>query len=71
MTQAEIIEKYIISSGGCTDEEGQDATGINGNTWRPARVGLREAGLVCDSGEKRPAKSGRESHVWRHCGEAV
>lgn len=71
MTQAEIIERYIISSGGCTDEEGQDATGIHGNTWRPARVEFCKAGLVYDSGETHPSKAGRKSRVWRHCGEAV
>jgi hypothetical protein len=33
-------------SKGLTDEEGQLATGMNPNTWRPRRIELQQAGAI-------------------------
>lgn len=50
---------------GATDEEAQDALGMDGNTERPRRRECEDAGLVRDSGTKRRTRSGREAVVWR------
>ncbi len=52
-----------MSTGG-TDEELQDALGMNPNTQRPRRIELVERGLVRDSGRTRKTKSGRRATVW-------
>ena len=49
---------------GLTDEEGQDLLGISGNTYRPRRVELGEAGLVKSSLTTRKTKAKREAVVW-------
>jgi hypothetical protein len=49
---------------GRTDEEIQDALGMPANTERPRRRELERAGLVRDSGRKRPTRSGRSAVVW-------
>jgi len=54
----------IAATGGATDEEIQAALGLAGNTQRPRRVELCEAGRVVDSGVRRPTKSGRQAAVW-------
>lgn len=51
-------------SGG-TDEEGQDATGIPGSTWRPRRGELCAKGLLFDSGQQRRTRAGRKATVWK------
>lgn len=48
---------------GCTDEEGDAALALGGNTYRPRRVELVEKGWIEDSGTKRPAASGRMATV--------
>ena len=49
---------------GMTDEEIQDATGLQGSCQRPRRVELVQRGLVRDSGNTRPTRSGRRAVVW-------
>lgn len=62
----------IVHSGhyGLTDEEGQELTGMNQNTYRPRRVELSEGykdivgGWVEDSGKRRDTRSGVPAKVW-------
>lgn len=49
---------------GLTDREIQDLVGLSGDTERPARIRLVEAGLVIDSGSTRPTASSRRAAVW-------
>lgn len=48
----------------CTDLEGQERTGIAGDSWRPRRVDLERRGQVVADGT-RPTRSGRLATVWR------
>lgn len=48
----------------CTDLEGQERTGIAGDSWRPRRVDLERRGLVVADGT-RQTRSGRWATVWR------
>jgi hypothetical protein len=48
-----------------TDEECQTKLGMSGNSHRPCRVTLVDAGLVEDSGYRRKTKSKRNAVVWR------
>jgi hypothetical protein len=57
-------------SGGLTDEEIEDALGIGGNTERPRRKKLEEAGLILDSGATRPTSTGKAAIVWVAAGLA-
>jgi hypothetical protein len=50
--------------GGLTDEEGQEMLSLNGNTYRPRRVELEEAGLVKNSLVTRPTRAKRQAVVW-------
>lgn len=52
------------SIGGLTDEELQLTTGMNPSTERPRRVELVDAGVLCDSGNRRKTRSGRAAVVW-------
>ena len=54
----------IEARGSATGEEIQIELGIPGNTQRPRRVELCEAGRVVDSGMRRRTKSGRQAAVW-------
>ena len=56
-----------ISLRAMTDEELVEMTGLSPSTVRPRRVELVEAGLVRDSGERRPTRSGRKAVVWERC----
>lgn len=47
-----------------TDEEMQDALGMNPNTQRPRRIELVEKKLVRDSGARRLTRSGCRAIVW-------
>ena len=62
------VEVYLISQGvnGATDEEIQDALGMEGNTERPRRVELIEAGLVWNTGSTRKSKANRDNTIWIH-----
>ena len=59
-----LILNKIASVGGQTDEEGQQALEIDGNSYRPARVTLAKHGLIKDTGERRKTLSGRNAVVW-------
>jgi len=62
----------IVHAGhyGLTDEEGQEITGMNQNTYRPRRVELSEGykdiegGWVKDSQKRRPTSTGSMAKVW-------
>mgnify|MGYP003340521771 FL=1 len=62
----EVVLGHIRFCGarGCTDEEGQLATNIPGNSWRPVRLYLERHGLVGLDGSRRENKSGRKAVVW-------
>ena len=49
---------------GATDEEVQVGLDMPGNTQRPRRCELEQAGLVHDSGLRRKTTAGREAVVW-------
>lgn len=49
---------------GATDEELQRALGMPANTQRPRRVELVRAGVVRDSGRRRPTSTKRNAVVW-------
>lgn len=49
---------------GLTDDEGEAMLGIIAQTYTPRRGELVRAGLVRDSGERRPTSSGRPAAVW-------
>ena len=58
------IESLTFFSG-CTDEQLQNALGLDGSTERPRRGELVTQGLVEDSGLRRKSASGRDCIVWR------
>lgn len=62
----EIVYAYLQSSEsiGATDEEMQAHLDMPANTQRPRRCELLLKGLIKDSGERRPTKSGRKAVVW-------
>lgn len=62
--RARVYECIVSAPDGMTDEEGQAALGMPGNTYRPRRRELQQAGMVCDSGRTRPTESGRSAVVW-------
>jgi len=49
---------------GATDEEIQHALNMQGNTERPRRRELEQAGLISDSGRRRQTLSARYAVVW-------
>jgi len=57
---------YIRDRGqhGATDLEIQATLRMNGDTERPRRVELENAGLVRDTGRRRETASGRLATVW-------
>jgi hypothetical protein len=65
-TQAARILALIIEVGahGLTDEEGGIALGIKPQSYTPRRGELTDAGLVRDSGRKRPTSSGCGAIIW-------
>lgn len=69
-TKRRRVYDYIVNRGlhGATDDEIQDALGIDGNTVRPTRGGLVEDGHIIDTGITRKNKHGNECIVWR-CAE--
>ncbi len=60
------VFELIAAAGetGLTDEEGQAASGLDGNTYRPRRWELEKAEMVKDSGQRRKTRSGRAAAVW-------
>lgn len=69
-TKRRRVYDYIVGRGlhGATDDEIQNALGIDGNTVRPTRGGLVEDGYIIDTGTTRKNKQGNECIVWR-CAE--
>lgn len=63
--RAKVLE-YIEQRGqrGATDQEMQIGLHMQGNTQRPRRKELEEAGLIVDSGLTRKTTSGRSATVW-------
>lgn len=63
--KAKVLE-YLKSQGdhGATDQEIEGATGIPGNSERPARLSLVKAHKVADSGRWRPTRAGLPAIVW-------
>jgi hypothetical protein len=61
-----VVLAYIRQQGrdGATDEQIQNAIGMNPSTQRPRRVELVEGGLVVNSGQTRKTQSGRNATVW-------
>lgn len=57
---------FIQSRGtvGATDDEVQRHLPMDPSTQRPRRVELVNAGLVVDSGRRRPTASGKQAAVW-------
>jgi len=49
---------------GATDQEVAAGLELQADTTRARRVELRDAGLVCDSGRRRPTSTGRAATVW-------
>jgi hypothetical protein len=62
----EKVLAFVRSRGreGATDEEIQEALGMNPSTERPRRIELYKVDLVYDSGTLRPTRSGRKAVVW-------
>lgn len=57
---------YIRSRGasGATDQEIQEHLDMSGDTERPRRRELQQAGLIVDSGQTRLTPSGRAAVCW-------
>jgi transcription initiation factor IIE alpha subunit len=58
------VYSYIKRTGGCTDEEGQNALALAQNTYRPRRRELELQGYLIDSGKTRLTRSGRKAVIW-------
>ena len=56
---------FALSKWPMTDEEAQTGLSIPGNSYRPCRVTLMDAGLVEDSGHRRRTKANRLAVVWK------
>lgn len=59
-----VLDYIAAQADGATDQEIQQALGMDPSTERPRRVELQRAGLVCDSGKTRRTASGRNAVVW-------
>jgi hypothetical protein len=66
-TLREAVFNYLFGRGsdGATDEEIQIDLDMAGNTERPRRRELQEAGKVRDSGMRRTTKTGRQAVATR------
>ena len=66
-TKRRRVYDYISGRGlyGATDDEIENALGIDGNTVRPTRGGLVEDGYIINTGTTRKNKHGNECIVWR------
>jgi len=67
-TQQRKVWAFLKGRGdyGATDEEGMALLQI-GESYRPRRIALVDAGLVNDSGRTRETRSGRNAVVWVAC----
>lgn len=62
--RAKVLDAILAAPDGMTDEEQQNALGMNGSTQRPRRGELVAAQLVADSGRRRKTRSGAMAVVW-------
>lgn len=65
---AELREKvydYLKAHGPATDEQVQEALGMNPNTQRPRRIELVDLRRVRDSQRTAKTRSGRDAVLWR------
>lgn len=62
--RAKVLALLRSQPNGLTDEEMQQALGMNPSTQRPRRIELVTAGFVIDSGATRKTRSGRNAVVW-------
>lgn len=60
--RAQVLD-LLSERGPLTDEEIQDALGMNPSTERPRRIELWKAGKVTKCG-RRPTRSGRMAALW-------
>ena len=62
-----MVRNHIILQGsyGATDQEIQQALNLSGDTERPRRIELWNAGFIVDSGFIRKTDSGQSAVVWR------
>lgn len=69
-TLRRMVLEAIAAAGadGLTDEEMLERVGLQPSSGRPRRIELVRAGLVADSGQTRPTKSGRQATVWQVVG---
>ncbi len=61
------VYEFCLDRGlhGATDEEAQQALGIDGNTMRPTRGSLVKDGYLIDTQTTRKNPKGHECIVWR------
>lgn len=59
---------FIEKEKGATDEEGQRALGLSGDSYRPRRYSLVKRGLVEPTGTTRATTSGKQAQVWQVTG---
>lgn len=62
--RAKVLAYLKSQPNGAIDEEIQLALDMPGNTERPRRTELLNAGLIRDSGTTRATKSGRQATIW-------
>ncbi len=59
-----VLEHLAFYPHGLTDEEGQQISGMQGNSYRPSRVTLMDRGFVVDSGNRRKTHQHKDAVVW-------
>lgn len=59
------VLKFLMQTGGATDEEMQRGIPMAANTQRPRRCELVELGRVMDSGRRRLTGARRDAVVWQ------
>lgn len=64
---AQLVLAHLISCGsrGSTDCEAQASIPLDGDSYRPRRVGLHSLGIIEPTSERRATPSGRLAVVWR------
>lgn len=63
--QRKVLDALAVAGGaGLTDFELADRTGVKQTSIGKRRGELRDAGLVVDSGRRRPSDTGRPAIVW-------
>ncbi len=72
-TGRKLVLDFLLECGeqGATDEQIQQATGLDGSTERPRRISLVADGFVIDSGRERKTEHGRNAVVWRATGKTI